>query len=396
MISFNEALDCLLKAAEPLGTERSPLASSPGRVLAEDIHSDIDMPPFDKSAVDGFACRKADLSARAGHAPPLRVMETIAAGAVPQHPIRPGQCARIMTGSMVPDGADTVIMVEDTEELSGSLISFVRESTSPNICYQGEDIRKGESVLRSGSLLTPPSVAVLASVGAMEPKVYRRPSVAVISTGDELVDPDIVPGPAKIRDSNSSQLIAQIEQIQMKAVNLGISGDSKEALYSKIEEGLAATDVLILSGGVSMGDYDYVPSVMKKLDIEIVFKSIAVQPGRPTVFGRKGSGFIFGLPGNPVSSFIIFEVLVKPFLYKTMGHHFSPVMIRMPLGSPIRRRNSTRKSFFPVIIRGGEVFPVDYHGSAHIHSYIYAHGLIAVETGITELKQGELHDVRLL
>lgn len=145
-----------------------------------------------------------------------------------------------------------------------------------------------------------------------------------------------------------------------------------------------------------MGDYDYVPAIMKELGIKILFKSVAVQPGRPTVFGRKGSGFVFGLPGNPVSSFVIFEVLVKPFLYKLMGHDFTPRLIRLPLAAPIRRRNKTRKAILPVFIRNGLIFPVDYHGSAHIHSYIHAHGLIAVETGINELNQGELHDVRLL
>ncbi len=391
MISFNEALDRLLETAKPLGTERTPLATSPGRVLAEDIHSDIDMPPFNKSAVDGYACRRADLPA-----PSLRVLETIAAGTLPHHPIGPGQCAKIMTGAIVPEGADTVIMVEDTTELPDGKIRFINEFTSPNICCKGEDIRKEELVLSKGSIILPPAIAVMASVGAVTPTVFKQPTVAVISTGDELVDPKDYPGLAMIRNSNSSQLIAQVERIHLKAVDLGISGDSKEALLRKIKEGLTAADILILSGGVSMGDYDYVPAIMKQLGIDIRFKSVAIQPGRPTVFGTKGSGFIFGLPGNPVSSFVVFEVLVKPFLFKLMGHSFSPPLVRLPLGSPINRRNSARKSILPVFIRDGEIFPVDYHGSAHIHSYINAQGMISIEIGITELKQGELQDVRLL
>lgn len=422
MITFSEALDCLLKAAEPTGAERSSLDSSFGRVLAEDIISDTDMPPFNKSAVDGFACRMADLPAGAGHevgarqtvgarhaapvrrdhslalghAAPLRVVETIAAGSVPRHPIYPGECARIMTGAMLPEGADTVIMVEDTEELHDGMIRFTKSVTAPNICYRGEDIKQGDPVLKKGSLITVPSIAVLASVGAVNPLVARQPSIAILSTGDELVDPREDPGPAKIRDSNSSQLVAQAGAMHLNATNLGISGDSKEALSEKIDEGLAAADVLILSGGVSMGDFDFVPAIMKQHGVEILFRSVALQPGRPTVFGRKGSGYVFGLPGNPVSSFVIFEILVKPFLFKLMGHHFTPVMVRLPLAAPVRRRNTARKAILPVFIRDGEIFPVDYHGSAHIHSYIHAHGLIAIETGITELKQGEPHDVRLL
>ncbi|MBE0648779.1 MAG: molybdopterin molybdotransferase MoeA, partial [Bacteroidales bacterium] len=302
----------------------------------------------------------------------------------------------IMTGAMVPEGADAVIMVEETEELPDGTIRFAKDSTAPNICYKGEDIRKGDRVLTKGTLIDPQAVAVLASVGAVSPSVFTQPAVAVISTGDELVDPDITPGPAKIRNSNSAQLIAQAGRMHVHAMDSGISGDSKEALYKTIEAGLAASDVLILSGGVSMGDYDYVPAIMKEHGVEILFKSVAVQPGRPTVFGRKGPKFVFGLPGNPVSSFVIFEVLVKPFLYKLMGHDFSPLLVRMPLAADIRRRNTARKSILPVFLSNGEIFPVNYHGSAHIHSYIHAHGLIAVETGITELTKGELHDVRLL
>lgn len=402
MISFNEALDCLMENAAPLGTESIPLETSLGRVLAEDIHSDIDMPPFHKSAVDGFACRLADLAVESGHtvkpghAPSLEVMETIPAGAIPSMPIGPGQCSRIMTGAMIPEGADAIIMVEDTEEMPDGKIRFMKDTTAPNICFKGEDILTGDQVLTKGSLISAPEVAVLASVGAVNPVVFKQPSVSVISTGDELVNPSILPGPGMIRNSNSAQLIAQLGQLNLNAADLGISGDSKEALRNKINKGLKTADVLILSGGVSMGDYDYVPVIMKELGIEILFKSIAIQPGRPTVFGRKGSSFVFGLPGNPVSSFVIFELLVKQFLYKLMGHTFSPTLVRLPLGKSMTRRNPARKSFLPVFIREEKVYPVDYHGSAHIHAYIHAQGMVSIETGITELNQGDLHDVRLL
>jgi len=239
-------------------------------------------------------------------------------------------------------------------------------------------------------------MAILASVGAVSPVVFKQPKVAVFSTGDELVEPGELPGPGMIRNSNTAQLMAQVEQLNLKASDLGIAGDTEEALHRKMEEGLAIADVVILSGGVSMGDFDYVPAVMNRLGIEILFQSIAIQPGRPTVFGRKGSRFIFGLPGNPVSSFVLFELLVKPFLYRLMGHHYQLPQVRLPMGVGYTRRKSTRKSILPVSIRHGEIFPVEYHGSAHIHAYISAHGMISIDTGTTELKKGELQDVRLL
>ncbi|MFH1297338.1 MAG: molybdopterin molybdotransferase MoeA, partial [Bacteroidota bacterium] len=238
--------------------------------------------------------------------------------------------------------------------------------------------------------------AVLASVGAVSPMVYKQPKVSVISTGDELVEPGGLPAPAMIRNSNSSQLMAQVEQIHLKAMDLGISGDAKEELQQKIQEGLARSDVVIVSGGVSMGEYDYVPAVMQKSGVEILFKSIAIQPGRPTVFGRKRDKFTFGLPGNPVSSFVLFELLVKPFLFKWMGHDYRAPSTRLPMGKTYTREKSFRKSILPVTIREHRVYPVDYHGSAHIHAYIHADGMVAIEPGVTKLNKGEAVDVRLL
>ena len=396
MISYKEALDIVLGAASLPEAEPCSLASSLGRVLAEDVLSDIDMPPFDKSAMDGFACRMADISVETRHASSLRVIETISAGMIPQHPIGPGQCARIMTGAMVPAGADVVIMVEDTVELHNGRILFQKDTTSSNICCQGVDIRKGDLVLTKGGLISPPEIAVLASVGAVSLMVYKQPKVSVISTGDELVDPGEFPGPAMIRNSNSSQLMAQVEQIHLITMDMGISGDTEETLHNKIKEGLAISDVVILSGGVSMGEYDYVPAILKHLGIDILFKSIAIQPGRPTVFGQQGDKFVFGLPGNPVSSFVLFELLVKPFLFKWMGHDYHAPTTRLPMGETYTREKSIRRSILPVAIREHHVYPVDYHGSAHIHAYIHADGMVAIEPGATRLNKGETIDVRLL
>ena len=388
MISFSEALDTVLNAASTTEKVECRLEDCQGRVLAEDIRSDMDMPPFNKSAVDGFAYRCGDLSPR--------ITETIPAGTVPQHPIGRGECARIMTGAMVPEGADKVIMVEFTDETDDGRIICNKEEIATNICYRGEDIRKGDLVLSAGTLIGPTQIAVLASVGATSPKVWAQSQVAIISTGDELVVPEQKPGPGMIRNSNSAQLIAQVKRIGIHTLDLGIARDTEKDLFKIIEEGLDRADVILLTGGVSMGTFDYVPAVMQKAGIEILFKSIAIQPGRPTVFGRKGDKYVFGLPGNPVSSFVLFELLVKPFLYQLMGHDYHAPMTCLPMGETYTRNKSERKSILPVTIKENHLFHVDYHGSAHIHSYINANGLVAIEIGNTQLRKGELVDVRLL
>jgi len=390
VISFEEALKTVMEAAVSLGSERVDHVASCGRILAEDIFSDLDMPPFAKAAMDGFACRMKDIPET------LKIIETIPAGKVPLLPIREGECARIMTGAMMPEGADCVLKVENTREEKSGMIRFTGEKTAGNICFQAEDLRTGEKVLEAGTLIQPAHIAVMASVGAVRPGVAKLPRIAILSTGDELVAPWIKPGISKIRDSNGSQLMAQAMKVPACAENLGIAVDDPEILLSEISKGLETHDVLLISGGVSMGDFDFVPGILRKAGVEIRIESIAIQPGKPTVFGRKGNHFIFGLPGNPVSSFILFEVLVKPLLLKMMGSkHLAPELI-LPMGKDFFRRSSERMSLVPVRILKGEIFPIEYHGSAHIHAYTSAHGIIALEQGITEVKKGEPRHVRLL
>jgi molybdopterin molybdotransferase len=388
MISFEEAYRKVVGSAAVLGNEVVGLAASLGRILAGDVTSDSDMPPFDKSAVDGYACRKADLNDE------LEVIEVIPAGKVPEKTITSGKCAKLMTGGMVPDGADTVIMVEYTVESGINKIRFVHEKTSANICYLGEDIRKDEIVLKKGTLIRPQEIAVLASVGCVEPKVFCRPVVGIISTGDELVEPDQVPAKSQIRNSNAAQLIAQVQKAGAVPQYFGIAADNEEATRKIIIEALENSDMVLLTGGVSMGDFDFVPQILEELGISIQFKSMAVQPGRPTVFGIRDGKYLFGLPGNPVSSFVQFELLVKPLIFALMGCDFKPLELKLPMGEKYVRRQTKRKSFVPVFIKTGKVYPVEYHGSAHIHSYIFADGLVAVELGETTLEEGAIVDVR--
>jgi len=395
MISFSEALNIVLTQADPLPTEEIPFDTSLGSVLAEDIHALVDMPPFDKSAVDGFAVW-AGHAPPVPHAPPMRVVETIAAGRIPQKAIGPGECARIMTGAQIPKGADRVIMVEDTETVEPDLIRFTGLKKAANICYKGEDIRKGDLLVARGTLLRPQDIAVIGAAGPATISVYRKPEVLVISTGDELVPPEVIPEGASIRDSNSYQLYTLLHQLRIPVINQGIVKDDREALIRNLNEGLRNYDVTLLTGGVSMGDFDFVPGIMQEAGVDILFHSIAIQPGRPTVFGRKGNRFVFGLPGNPVSSFVQFELLVRPFLYKLMGHDYRPLILPLPLGKTITRKPSSRKSVIPVDIRDGLVFPVAYHGSAHIHSYIHATGILMLDEHVTVLNQGETVHVRFL
>lgn len=395
-ISFEDALQITLSQVIVSEPERIPMMETLGRVLAEDIFSDIDMPPFNKSAVDGYACRREDLSGKAPDPVFLQVVETIPAGSTPVKSIISGQCSRIMTGAMIPEGADCVIMVEDTIETSKDQIRFSGRNTCSNICFHGEDIRRGDIVLRKGTVIRPAHMASLATVGAVNPMVSKLPGVGILSTGDELVEPEERPSGSKIRNSNAFQLLAQVKSTPAMVDYLGIAGDEPEQLLQKVGHALEKNDVLLITGGVSMGDFDYVPEIMQKSGIDIIFKSIAIQPGRPTVFGKKNNKFVFGLPGNPVSSFVLFELLVRPFLLATMGCTEQVPIIILPMGTDYSRRKSERRSMVPVRIENGFVIPVEYHGSAHINAYTMAHGIISMAIGETEIKKGAMVHVRCL
>jgi molybdopterin molybdotransferase len=393
MISFEEAYKIVLQQAKPIGSERVQIMDSLNRVLAEDIFSDMDMPPFDKSAVDGFACKMEDLEQEESQAS-LELIETIPAGKVAEKPVRPGQCSKIMTGAMIPQGADCVVMVEETSLDPAGKIIIPAGKKARNICYQGEDIRKGDKVLEKGIIIRPSHIPVFASVGVINPLVSERVRVGIFSTGDELVEPGLKPALSQIRNSNAWQVIAQVSETGCLPDYHGIACDTVESLEKKLTMAMAQNHVVILTGGVSMGEFDYVPEVFTKCGIDILFKSIAIQPGRPTVFGHKENKYIFGLPGNPVSSFVLFEMLVKPFLLKIMGHDIPARDIKLPIASDYFRKRSTRKSLIPVKIINSEIIPLEYHGSAHINAYSQADGIVAIEIGETRLNKGDLVNVR--
>jgi molybdopterin molybdotransferase len=389
MITYEQALEIVLSTASRAGTERVPFGDALNRILAEDIYSDVDMPPFDKAAMDGYACRREDLEME------LEVLEVVAAGQIPSLPVGAGQCTKIMTGAMIPRGADTVIMVEQTTESGRNRIRFTGKKTAANIARKAEDVRQGDMVWQKGMPVLPQHIAILAATGCVNPLVSKKVRVGILSTGDELVEPDQQPGPGQIRNSNGFQLAAQVLAAHCSPNYMGIVPDDERATELAISRALAENDVVILTGGVSMGEFDFVPRIMQRSNVEILFRKVAVKPGRPTVFGRAGEKVIFGLPGNPVSSFINFETFVKPLLYAKMGRDYRPVIIKMLLGVDFRRKKADRLEFLPVRFnRAMEVEPVTYHGSAHIHAMCLADGIMSIRQGEYELKKGSLADVR--
>lgn len=379
----------MISAARRLGTERVVLGQALNRVLAEDIVCDTDMPPFNKSVMDGFACRRADLRNE------LTVVETIPAGAMPEKTIGRNQCAKIMTGAVVPEGADCVIMIEHTEAVAHNRIRFVGKESDSNIAARGEDVKKGDVILRAGVLLKAQHIAVLASCGCARPLVTIAPRVGIIATGDELVEPDQKPTPYQIRNSNSLQLAAQVAGASAIPTNYGIVADTKEKISAVLKKAMAENDVVIISAGVSVGDYDLVRDILKENGVKILFESVAVKPGRPTVFGVSDKAFCFGLPGNPVSGFVMFELLAKPFLYKMMGHDFKPTCSRGQLERTITRKDAERDFWLPVVLReNGKISALEYHGSAHINALCEADGFFCVPAGVTEIKEGTTVAVR--
>lgn len=391
MITLNQALNLAFSKIQTPGSERIDFMQSSGRILAEDVFADHDMPPFHKSAMDGYACRKEDLGKE------LVLVETIPAGFCPAHAISAGQCSKIMTGARVPDGADTVFMKEYSEETTPGKIRFTGNQTNANICLRGSDLKKGDLVFQSGALLKPQHVAMLAAVGCTQPLVFKRPLLGIISTGSELVDAREIPKSSQIRNSNGPQLQAQARKYDFQAKSYGIVPDDRKLMSDLIRISVEENDVTILSGGVSVGDFDFVPAIIRELGFEIHFSKINIKPGQHTTFASKGRKYIIGLPGNPVSSFIQFEVFVLPFLRKLMNFESRDITLTLGMGQDFIRKKSDREECLPVFINEqNQVMMIEYHGSAHIHAYNLASGFIVVSVGKTEIKKGELVYVRPL
>jgi molybdopterin molybdotransferase len=393
MEQFESAINKIVSGVVSLSeTVVVSLWDSLGRVLAIDIKSDMDMPPFNKSSVDGYACRKNDIRSS------LKVLEVIAAGQFPTKRIEPNTCSKIMTGAPVPEGADCILMVEDIVENTDGTVRFTGNDSKSNISKKGEDIRNGDLALAKGTNINPSHVAILAAVGVTKVTVARKPVVSILITGNELVEAENTPTGSQIRNSNGHQLVAQVLKCGATPNYVGIVIDTKEATQSAIENALAKSDVVVLTGGVSMGDFDYVPEVLKTIGVNIIFRSVAVQPGKPTLFGMLGKKVVFGLPGNPISSLFQFELMAKPAILKLMGAaNPTDTSITAIIANDYSRKRAERFGLIPAFINSnGEVEPVNYHGSAHIFALSKVNAVIFAPIGVLGFKKGELVDVRQL
>ncbi|MBI2556367.1 MAG: molybdopterin molybdotransferase MoeA [Planctomycetes bacterium] len=398
MISVDTAVKIVTDVIEPLPAKTVPFESALGLCLAQDVRSDIDMPPFDRSAMDGYAV----IAEGTDRAPvELTVIEDIAAGYMPTKKVQRGQASKIMTGAAVPEGADAVVKVEETEDLSANnRVKILRAiDRGRNISKMGEDMKVGQVVLRKGMSIRPQEIGILATVGKARVEVFPTPTVGIISTGTELVDVESKPSTAQIRNSNGYSLAAQARSLKVDVEILGIVKDTKEEISRIMHRGLQK-DILILSGGVSMGEYDLVGDVMKDLNTQIYFEKVALRPGKPVIFGKKDKTFIFALPGNPVASFVTFELFIYPAIRKMMGFttlHRTTVKASLEVEIFVKRK---RREYRPALLRMHDnqwfVSPVEWHGSADLLSTTLANCLLIVREDAEKLSVGQLVDVILL
>jgi molybdopterin molybdotransferase len=403
MISMDEAIRIVLQHTSAIDGTNVDLMDALGCTLREDVRSDIDMPPFDKATMDGYAVVGEDVAdARQENPAVLQVIEEIPAGYVPQKAVSNGQAATIMTGAPMPDGADTVVMVEDTvSEQDGEAVR-VLAPTEPgrNVVPLGEDVRRNQIVLEAGTLIRPPEIGILATVGVVSVPVYRRPIVGVAATGSEIVEPGNHPAAGQIRNSNGYSMMAQALRSGAETRYLGIVEDDEAALNAVISRGLDECDVVLLSGGVSAGIYDLVQGAMRDCGVEIYFDRIRMKPGKPLTFGALGKKLVFGLPGNPVSAVVGLELLVRPAVRKmqSMSEVHRP-MVRGKLAQGFRQ-SPGRKQFVPA--RSDEVNGcwesrwVGHHGSADLFSLSRANSLFVVEAEVEALDAGAEVDIVLL
>jgi molybdopterin molybdotransferase len=400
MISVEEALSIILSQIREMGTERVDIASSLGRVIAEDVYSKRNNPPWDNSAMDGYAVRYEDIKGATRENPSaLKVIEDLPAGYVAKSPVNRGEAIRIMTGAPIPKGADTVVMVEDTEK-EGERVRVFRETPlGENIRRAGEDIKSGELVVPKGTPIRPAEVGIMATCGRAFVSVYQRPRVAVVSTGDELVDVDEDVTEGKIVTSNSYTLSSMAAECGANAFQLGIAKDTREALKEKLLQAINA-DVIVTSGGVSVGDFDFVKDVLRELGSEMKFWKVAMKPGKPLAFGTIGGKPAFGLPGNPVSCMVCFEQFVRPSLLKMMGHEriYRPV-IQAVLKEDIKKKPG-RKHFIRSSVRFEDgrytVTTTGDQGSGILKSMVAANGLLIFPEELSTLRAGDTVKVQII
>ena len=396
-----DAQKVVLDAAPVLGLEKISILDVLGRVLGEDIAAERDNPPWDNSAMDGFAVRWEDIKPEHAIQKPvtLSIIEDVPAGRMPSKAVGSGQAIRIMTGAPIPKGADTVLKVEDTEPTPDLVRVFKAEPKGANIRPQGEDVKKGDCIIARGTRIRPGEIGMLAILAKPFVFVHQRPRVAILSTGDELADLDERFSEEKIINSNSYGIAAAVQEAGGIPLLLGIARDTPMALKEKISQGLNA-DILVLSGGVSMGDYDFTKAVFRELGAEMNFWKLAIRPGQPLAFGKIQGKLAFGLPGNPVSSMVTFEQLVRPALLKMSGcRTYGRPVVQALFQERFSKRGDRRHFLRGILIREAGVFKVRTtggQGSGILTSMVKANCLIDVPVEVERLNPGDEVTVQLL
>lgn len=412
MISVDEALAEILSHIRPLEAERVPILEALGRVLAEEIISDIDIPPFDNSAMDGYAVRAADVVSAAPDSPVrLAVVGNVAAGYVAAARVEPGTAIRIMTGAPLPEGSDAVVPYEDTSDFDrpkderlavpADEIEVRRPAeVGANVRPAGEDIRRGELVMVPGRVIRPQEIGVLASLGHETALVHRRPRVAILATGDELLEVHEPLRPGKIRNSNEYTNAALVVRTGGVPIRLGIARDTAADLTAKIRAGLEqGADLFLTSGGVSVGDYDVVKDVLDA-EGQMQFWQVRMKPGKPLAFGLLAGGVpLLGLPGNPVSAMVSFEQFARPAILKMLGHtDLAKPTVQAILDEPLK--NSGRRGFVRVIVSrredGYHARTTGEQGSGVLTSMAKANGLAIVPEGVRRVEAGSTITVQML
>lgn len=389
MIEIDQARQLVLERCEPLPTTRQQVVAAIGFTLAEDVVSDVNSPPHDKALVDGFAVRVSD----AGK--PLRLLEQVFAGCTPSMSIEPGTTSQVMTGAPMPDGAEAMVMVENVQREGDSIRIPADIERGQHVMAMATAFARHDVVLKRGTRIRPIEVGLLCEVGRSEVLCHRRPRIAVLPTGDELVPSSEVPGPGQIRNSNGPMLEARCALAECELVPLGIARDDPSQLQAKIEIGLAA-DILLLSGGVSAGVLDLVPATLRAAGVKEVFHKVRLKPGKPLWFGiceRDGhTTLVFGLPGNPVSSLVCFELFVQAAIRALSGLPSGTDMLPVHLAEPYRHRGN-RATYYP-----GKTFVVDgrtsvklipWHGSADMLAISRADCFVQFDKGERDYVVGE-------
>jgi len=406
MIRQKKALDIVLSSVKPVGSEQAAINNSLNRITRSEIKAGCDLPLFSNSAMDGYAVRSEDLKGVSICSPrDLRVAEDIPAGHFPRRRVKKGEAARIMTGAPLPGGADSVVMVEftKTSRECGSETVSVHKAVrkGDHVRLRGEDVRKGDRVMSKGTSLTPQTLGMLAALGVAKVDVAKRPRVGILATGSELVDITKRPGRGKVRNCNTIMIRNQVFECGGEAVDLGIAGDTRVKIEGKIKSAFTKRlDTLIIMGGVSVGDYDFVKDVLLKLGMKLGFWKVAQRPGKPLLFGSVKGLPVFGLPGNPVSASVIFEEYARPYILSMQGAKeiFRPVISAVLTGDFdkrkgfkyfLRARLKIKKDRFYATLTGPQ-------GSAIINSLVLADGIVIAPERTASLKKGQEVPVQLI